>query len=104
MSQSDCCGGNPCGVPRRDFLKIAGAGVASLTGLGTPLRAFAGPFSRPRPDISHFVPEDKLLDPAWIRSLYERGTPHAWRAADLNQIGMPIGGIAAGQLYLCGDG
>src|SRR4029434_5677515 len=100
----ECCSGGSCGWPRRDFLKAASAGVVSLTTLAGPLRAFAGPFSRPRPDISHFVPADKKLDPAWIKSLYERGAPHAWRDAELNTIGMPIGGIAAGQMYICGDG
>jgi uncharacterized protein (DUF608 family) len=30
--------------------------------------------------------------------------PTIWRGAELETIGMPVGGIAAGQMYLCGDG
>ncbi|HNR32533.1 MAG TPA: GH116 family glycosyl hydrolase, partial [Candidatus Hydrogenedentes bacterium] len=38
------------------------------------------------------------------RSLYERGTKEVFRGKSLENIGMPCGGIGAGQLYLCGDG
>ena len=40
----------------------------------------------------------------WERSLYAKGQ-RRWRSRDeLNWIGMPIGGIYAGQVYLGGDG
>jgi uncharacterized protein (DUF608 family) len=50
------------------------------------------------------IPADKKLDPAWVKSLFERGQPTAYKGADLEKIGMPVGGICAGQLYLGGDG
>ena len=55
-------------------------------------------------EIDHFVPEEKNLTREWIDSLYEKGSPSIFRGNELDYIGMPIGGIAAGQLYLCGDG
>ncbi len=62
----------------------------------------AGPFDRS--DFDTIVPADKKLDPAWVRSLFERGEPAVWTGKDLGFIGMPIGGICAGQVYLGGDG
>ena len=50
------------------------------------------------------VPEDKGLAPAWVGALTQRGTPDVYSGADLLTIGMPVGGIGAGQLYLRGDG
>jgi len=54
--------------------------------------------------IRHFVPADKKLAAEWVQGLYERGGPAAWSGKELETIGMPCGGIAAGQLYLRGDG
>ena len=39
-----------------------------------------------------------------MKSLFARGERTVYRGADLEKIGMPIGGICAGQLYLGGDG
>jgi len=50
------------------------------------------------------IPADKNLDPNWVKSLFDRGTPSVRRGADLKYIGMPIGGICTGQLYLSGEG
>jgi non-lysosomal glucosylceramidase len=66
------------------------------------LPAVAGPFSDA--DLHQSIPLDKKLDPAWIKSLYQRGEPTVYRGAELEKIGMPVGGICAGQLYLGGDG
>ncbi|RMH04058.1 MAG: hypothetical protein D6702_04310 [Planctomycetota bacterium] len=99
---SSCCGdaGGGC-CDRRAFLKRSGAGLAA---------AGAAP-SRVRRDLvqllrrgDHYVPEDKGLSTADFARLRERGRP-VWYAGDeLETIGMPVGGVCAGQLYLLGDG
>jgi len=61
-----------------------------------------GPFTRK--DFEKLVPADKKLRPEWVRSLTERGERTVYRGTDLEKIGMPIGGICAGQVYLGGDG
>jgi non-lysosomal glucosylceramidase len=86
-------------LKRRDFLRVAGIGVTAVMA-GGPLTANA-------PESSTFeklVPSDKKLSPEWVRSLYERGSRTVYRGADLDKIGMPIGGICTGQVYLGGDG
>ncbi len=87
-------------MERRDFLKLAALGTAA--GLASALPAVAGPFEAS--DFERLVPADKKLDPAWVKSLFSRGEPTVYRGAKLERIGMPIGGICAGQLYLGGDG
>ncbi len=62
----------------------------------------AGPFTRA--DFEKLVPADKKLRPDWVKSLTARGEREIYRGADLEKIGMPIGGICTGQLYLGGDG
>lgn len=104
-----CCGNseNPaadtsCGgsVTRRGFVgKIAAAAAASIV---LPRFAMAGPFDRA--DFERLVPADKKLDPQWVKSLFERGSRTVCRGAELEKIGMPIGGICTGQVYLGGDG
>jgi len=64
--------------------------------------AVAGPFSAE--DFQSLIPVDKKLDPAWVKSLAARGEPTVYRGAELDKIGMPIGGLCTGQLYLGGDG
>ncbi len=64
----------------------------------------AGPFSS-KLDPKYSIPLDKKLDAAWVRSLTERGEPTVYRGWDqLKHIGMPIGGIGCGTVYLGGDG
>ncbi len=53
---------------------------------------------------SSLIPKDKNLSPEWIASLSHRGEPEIWSGEQLQYIGMPIGGIGCGQLYLAGDG
>jgi non-lysosomal glucosylceramidase len=102
-SNQGCCKGScgcNAGMDRRTFLKLsAAAGAAAMLG-SRP--AVAGPFTRA--DFDKLVPTDKKLSPDWIRSLTERGSRTVYRGAELEKIGMPIGGICAGQLYLGGDG
>ncbi len=86
---------------RRDFLKASAATVLSLTFSRLPV--LAGPFDAA--DFAYsLIPADKKLSAAWLRSLTERGEPTVYRGAELDTIGMPVGGICAGQLYLGGDG
>lgn len=56
------------------------------------------------PAPHHPVPINKGLSQEWIDSLYNRGEKPVYTGEDLDYIGMPVGGIAAGQLYLMGDG
>ena len=62
----------------------------------------AGPFTRE--DFEHLVPADKKLAADWVKSLFARGERTVYHGKDLEKIGMPIGGICTGQLYIGGDG
>ena len=97
-----CSGRCGCtgGVGRRDFLKIAGVGSMAILGSGMPV--MAGPFEAL--DFEKLVPADKKLHPEWVKSLFKRDTPQVYKGKDLQYIGMPVGGICCGQLYLGGDG
>jgi len=52
----------------------------------------------------HLVPVDKKLSQDAMQQLFERGRREVYSGEELDTIGMPIGGVAAGQLYLRGDG
>jgi len=82
---------------RRDFLGTAGLGLAGLMLSGDV--AWAGV-----EDLAKLVPEDKGFSPEWIASLTARGVPETCTGDDLRFIGMPVGGLCAGTLYLGGDG
>jgi uncharacterized protein (DUF608 family) len=92
-----------CGCRRRDFLKATG--LAAAAAIGAPrLPAMAGPFEDANEYLA-IIPEDKRLDPAWVRSLFERGRKDTYSDPDaLRHVGMPVGGLFAGTLYLGGDG
>ena len=62
----------------------------------------AGPFAAA--DFEKLVPKDKKLSAEWIRLLTERGEPEWLSGENLKHIGMPVGGICCGQVYLSGDG
>ncbi|MEI8037215.1 MAG: GH116 family glycosyl-hydrolase [Verrucomicrobiota bacterium] len=85
---------------RRDFLQTIGLGAATM--LVSRLPVMAGPFAPG--EFEKLVPADKKLDAEWVKSLFARGTPEILRGQDLKFIGMPVGGICAGQVYLGGDG
>ena len=87
---------------RRDFLKITGLAAANLTFSRLPV--MAGPFEQE--DWNQYIPVDKKLHPDWVKSLFERGKPAVYRKSrdELRYIGMPVGGICCGTLYLGGDG
>ena len=95
--------GDPLSLKRRDFLKLFGAGGAGTLVTGgffmSTETAGAEPFNY------SLIPANKNLDPAWVASLFERGLPPVVSdSAALAKIGMPVGGICCGQLYLAGDG
>ena len=54
-------------------------------------------------DSSHHVPLDKHLSKDWERMLYD-SSRKSYSGDELLTIGMPCGGLAAGQLYVRGDG
>ena len=88
------------GFTRREAIKFVGLTAAAVLSKQMPL--MAGPFDRT--DFASLVPPDKKLDPAWEKSLFARGVPQVLKGDDLKFVGMPVGGIGAGQLYLGGDG
>lgn len=92
-----CC--PPGGASRREFFQVIGLGALAAM---APRPIVAGPFEAG--DFAKLVPADKKLSAEWMRSLTERGTPTASRGAELEKIGMPVGGIGVGQLHLGGDG
>jgi uncharacterized protein (DUF608 family) len=98
------CGCGPSGctssLDRRGFLKLSGL---AMTGLAfSRLPAMAGPFTKE--DFEKLVPADKKLRPEWVESLFARGARTKYRWPESQLIGMPVGGICTGQLYLGGDG
>src|SRR5690349_5291999 len=82
---------------RREFL-AAGAGTLALSLMDNcrlPAAEKVG---------THHIPEDKNLSKAWVDSLFAKGQSKVYKGEELTCIGMPVGGICAGQLYLLGDG
>lgn len=51
-----------------------------------------------------YIPEDKRLDPVWVASLRDRGEQKVYQGDELRLIGMPCGGIGAGQIEISGTG
>ena len=89
-------------MQRRNFLRSSGIFAAGI--YAGNAKAIAGPF---KPDeLLHNIPVDKRLDPSWIQSLSKRGyvTKYIKTRNELKYIGMPVGGINAGTVYLGGDG
>ncbi|MBK7642601.1 MAG: hypothetical protein IPJ19_06050 [Planctomycetes bacterium] len=104
---NDCgCGPVACTPPtRREFVSLLGLSAAGLIGSARIAQAIAGPFAAA--DLAQgLVPEDKKFTRAWLDSLVARGAPTEYRLSrnELGFIGMPVGGITTGQLYLGGDG
>ncbi len=88
---------------RRDFIKNAGLLMGSLAAIQFPVWG-KSIFVLDYP--LHNIPLDKNLDPKWIKSLYNRGKETAYfkRKNELSFIGMPVGGLHAGTVYVGGDG
>jgi non-lysosomal glucosylceramidase len=95
----------PNSIQRRQFLKLT-TGTA-IAGSFFPTR------SRAEASIGSIyqtiIPARKGLDAAWAMSLVKRGAPldagiRSEVKADLGHIGMTVGGIGCGTVYLSGDG
>jgi len=99
--RSSSCGCEPQ-VSRRDVLQILGVG-ATASALPVGSQAMAGPFSV-KDVASHLIPANKKLTPEWVASLTQRGQAELFTGEQLKYVGMPVGGIGCGQLYLGGDG
>lgn len=97
---TSCAENCTCRPSRRHIVQLAALGVATAMTAAFP--AMAGPFETA--DFQKLVPADKKLSPEWLQSLFARGQRTVYRGADLRFIGMPVGGLCAGQLYLGGDG
>jgi len=95
-----CCGS---GVTRRAFIAAISGGVTAAA-MATDRPAMAGPFADST--FARLVPPDKKLRPDWVKSLFARGKPTVYSKArgELQFIGMPVGGICCGTVYLGGDG
>ena len=90
-------------INRREFMALTAAGAAGTVLNNTLLPVMAGPFEEN--EYLKAIPFDKKLDPKWIASLTARGKPTiVTDPAALQHIGMPIGGVFTGTLYLGGDG
>ena len=84
-------------IERRDFLKAVGLASGGVL-FGFPALGSVSP------DGDYTIPIDKGLSPEWYKSLYERGKPEIYSGKELAYVGMPIGGLCAGTVYLGGDG
>ena len=89
------------GLSRRVFL-TSSLSVAALT-LMSSRAEVAAAFGVPADQMQRIGPGIQF-DEATIQALADRGQPTQWSGAGLAHIGMPVGGITAGQLYLGGDG
>ncbi|GAG63671.1 unnamed protein product, partial [marine sediment metagenome] len=97
-------------MERREFLKISALGSVSLgacggEGLGNAYGASGVKEADVVQKYAQLIPANKGLDSAWVRSLTTRGEKQTYtdRKA-LEHIGMPVGGLFAGTVYLGGDG
>jgi hypothetical protein len=90
-------------INRRDFMALTAVGTAGAVLNSIKLPVMAGPFKEN--EYLKTIPFDKKLDPRWVASLTARGRPTVVTdPAALQHIGMPIGGLFTGNLYLGGDG
>ena len=90
-------------MKRRKFFKSSALVTGGFLTAQFPL--IAGPFELS--EFPHAVfPSNKKLDPKWVASLYkrEKTTTYLKTKNELRYIGMPVGGICCGTLYLGGDG
>jgi uncharacterized protein (DUF608 family) len=93
-------------ISRRKFIMKSGVALASgLLANQIPSKA-ESEYVSPDQQSTDGIPVDKNLPSAWMKSLYGRGVPTVYAKSrnELRYIGMPVGGINAGGVYLGGDG
>ncbi len=93
-------------IHRRTFIRNASFATVGLTTLRLPGWAKELINGSGMLPPLHNIPSDKKLNPAWIKSLYERGKPSTYLKSknELRYIGMPAGGLHTGTVYVGGDG
>lgn len=90
-------------MDRRNFLKntsLLGLGVLAVNFPVWSKSMFAWN------QVIHNIPLDKGYDPSWIKSLYKKDEKLQYKKSrnELKYIGMPIGGLHTGTVYIGGDG
>ena len=88
-------------LSRREFITVSGL---TLVGALDALPVMAGPFRAS--DFEQLIPPDKKLAAQWVAALFARGERETYskQRGELRHIGMPVGGLCCGTLYLGGDG
>ncbi|HEY6739005.1 MAG TPA: GH116 family glycosyl-hydrolase, partial [Actinopolymorphaceae bacterium] len=105
MADRECCSSGGCRAPRPRLDRRAFLALSTLGTTGAILGADAlGSRLGIDPDEVVLVSPEKGIDEEHRRALTRRGEPTSWRGDALGYIGMPVGGITAGRLYLGGDG
>jgi len=104
MGTNENCGGSGrcSGISRRQFVALGSTAIAAAVA-SRPRPIMAGPFETN--EYLETIAADKKLDPAWVQSLFARGEKQTCADPEaLAHIGMPVGGLFAGTVYLSGDG
>lgn len=98
---------HPSSTRRREFLKL---GAAGALGGFLPARVRAAGIANDAAALyQQVIPAKKNLDASWASSLIRRDHPRDAAIAtseksDLARVGMTVGGIGCGTVYLSGDG
>ena len=90
-------------LPLNDSTWVAGGAIASAMPPDYDLNTDAV-LQRLSEGSGDKTPTVKNFDRDWVESLFKRGQPAVYGEEGFDYIGMPIGGLTAGQLYLGGDG